>query len=203
MLRENKNWTVIRSTNFNYCESKVIQGRKMFRECKRIGEEMAINCQIGKYHALLGFDCETLKEDHPTVYGCCLTCSNGQQFAEDEFDLFKNRTDEFGEELFKNDILYNAILNQVDKDLDKQCKLFNLINIIPDLQLATFHQCCRSWTYNFNQIFYPDHFNLNDTCDRINICLDKQNHTQFNLDRMVGKKELTKLKTDNLMKILK
>ena len=140
---------------------------------------------------------------NPTTYACCITCSNGKRFAEEEFELFRNKSMEVGAELFRNEHLYGALLNQVDKDLDKQCKLLNLVSIIPELQLATFHQCCRSWTYNYNQNFYPDEYRLKDTCDRVNTCLNKQNHTKFNLDKGEGAKNLAKLKTDNLMKMIR
>ena len=151
MLQGNQNWTVIRSHNFNYCENQVEFGRVPFRRCKSLGETMALNCQIGKYLSLLNHECDP-SQMNPTTYGCCMTCSNGKRFAEDEYDLFKNKSKEVGEELFQNEHLYGALLNQVDKDLDKQCELLNLVNIAPELQVSTFRQCCRSWTYNFNSV---------------------------------------------------
>ena len=201
-MLKGKNFTVIRAQNFNYCENRVDFGREPFRRCKSLGEEMALNCQIGKYLSLLNHRCDP-ERMNPTTYGCCMTCANGKRFAEDEYDLFKNKTMEVGEELFTNEHLYNALMSQVDKDMDRQCKLLNLVHIVPDLQLLTFHQCCRSWTYNFNQNFYPNHYSLGDTCDRVNSCLEKQNHTKFALEAGASRDDLTKLKTDNLMKIIR
>lgn len=201
-MLKGKNWTVIRSQNFNYCENQVEFGRESFRRCKSLGEEMALNCQIGKYLSLLNHRCDPARMN-PTTYGCCMTCANGKRFAEDEYDLFKNKSMEFGEELFTDEHRYDALMNQVGKDIEEQCKLMNLVNIVPKLQLSTFHQCCSSWTYNFNQNFYPEHYNLGDTCDRINVCLDKQNHTKFSVDKSANREDLIKLKTDNLMKIIK